>query len=141
MQQYVHEHADPRIVRVPKVFDAFTLTQPEAAAMTYIVMENIEGDDFTRYRDIDPQTAEEAIQAVADAVRHIWDIPPPPNSTLGPLGMQRPADRFFSGCGAEREFSTVLDLEDWVNAKPEQGGYPDRVVLEGESLGIYATAI
>lgn len=138
MQQYVHEHADPRIVRIPEVFDAFTITRPNEASVTYIVMENIKGDDFAVYRKRHPQAAGQALilERIADAVRHIWDIPLPPGAAIGPLGQQRPVDRFFSDCGSDRCFNDVVELQDWINAKLEEGAYPDRVILQGERLSI-----
>ncbi|XWW96387.1 hypothetical protein V2A60_004361 [Cordyceps javanica] len=136
MQQYVHEHADPRVVRVPKVFDAFTIARPKGGSVTYIVMENIKDDDFAAYGKWHPQVAEQALERIADAVRHIWNIPLPPNATIGPLGQQRPVDRFFSDCGSDRCFNNVIELEDWINTKLEKGSYPDRVILQGERLSI-----
>ncbi|ATY65507.1 phosphotransferase enzyme family [Cordyceps militaris] len=136
MQQYVHEHADPHIVRVPQVFDAFTTTQPNGASVTYIVMENVKGDDCAAYGKWHPQMAEQAVSQIANAARHIWEIPLPPNVTIGPFEQQRPVDRFFSDCGSDRSFQNVMQLEDWVNAKLEEGGHPDRVELQGERLSI-----
>ena len=136
MQQYVHEHADPRVVHVPNVFDAFTITQPNGASVTYIVMENVKGDDYSAYSKRHPELAEQALEQIANAVRHIWEIPLPPNITIGPLGQQRPADRFFSDCGSDRYFNDVIELEDWINTKLEEGSYHDRVRLQGERLSI-----
>ncbi|OAA48910.1 phosphotransferase enzyme family protein [Beauveria brongniartii RCEF 3172] len=96
MQQYVYEHAAPRVVRVPQVFDAFTITRPNGASVTHIVMENVEGGDFAAYSKWDPQVAEQAMERIANAVRHIWDLPLPPNAAIGPLGHETPVDRFFS---------------------------------------------
>ncbi|KAK2616989.1 hypothetical protein QQS21_000078 [Conoideocrella luteorostrata] len=137
IQQYVHEHADPLIVRVPEVFDAFTITQPNGASMTYIIMmENVKGDDYATCSKRHQQVAAQALERIANAVRHIWDMPLSANATIGPLGQQRPVDRFFSDCESDRFFNDAIELEDWINAKLEEGGYPDRIVLQGERLSI-----
>ncbi len=137
MQRYVHAHADPRIVRIPQVYDAFTVTfQPTCETVTYIVMENIQGADCAAYRKWDPEVAEAAITAIATAVRHLWEIPPPPNATPGPLDGENPVDRFFSDFGADRVFNDLVELEDWVNGKLKKAGRPDRVALQGEPLSL-----
>ncbi|KAH8719904.1 hypothetical protein HC256_000312 [Beauveria bassiana] len=136
MQRYVYEHADPRIVRIPQVFDAFTITEPDGASVTYIVMENVEGGHFGAYSKWDPQEAEQAIERIANAVRHVWDLPLPPNAAIGPLGHERPVDSFFSDIGSDRAFNNAIELQDWINNKLNDAGRPDRVILEGERLSI-----
>ncbi|KAM3438077.1 hypothetical protein NHJ13734_004350 [Beauveria thailandica] len=137
MQQYVYEHADPRIVRVPKVFDAFTITRPNGgASVTHIVMEKVEGGDFAAYSKWDPQVAEQAMERIANAVRHIWDLPLPSNAAVGPLEHQAPVDRFFSDVGSGRSFNNVIELQDWINTKLDEARRPDRVTLRGERLSI-----
>ncbi|KAM3496938.1 hypothetical protein MY10362_009692 [Beauveria mimosiformis] len=136
MQQYVYEHADPRVVRVPQVFDAFTITRPDGASVTHIVMENVEGDDFAAYSKLDAQVAEQALERIANAVRHIWDLPLPPNAAIGPLGHEAPVDRFFSDVGSDRSFNNVIELQDWINIKLDKARRPDRVELQGERLSI-----
>lgn len=136
IQQYVHDHADPCVVRVPKVYDAFTLPRQNAAPITYIVMENIQGDDFVTYSKQNPEGASQALEAIEKAVRHIWEIPLPPTARLGPFGQEYPADRFFSDYGAERHFNNVVELEDWINSKLEEAERLDRVALKDEPLCI-----
>lgn len=104
--------------------------------MTYIIMENVAGDDYATYRKLHLEEADQAIEAIADAVRHIWDVPLPRNAPLGPFEQQTPADRFFSDCGSDRIFDDVGELEHWINNKLVDGGYPDRTRLQGERLSI-----
>lgn len=97
-------------------------------------MENVKGDDFSSCSRLPSQVAEESLERIANAVRHIWDIPLPPNSAIGSLGQQRPIDRFFSDCGSDRSFNNAIELEDWINTKLEEGSYSDRIILQGERL-------
>ena len=136
MQQYVYEKADPCIVRVPEVYDSFTIVKPSATPKGYIVMENVEGDDYFTYKKQHPEAVEENLQAIADAVRHIWSLPLPPDATPGPLGKQKPFHRFFSDVGAGRTFDNIVELEDWINAKLIADERPDRVNLRNEQLCI-----
>ncbi|EJP67316.1 uncharacterized protein BBA_03890 [Beauveria bassiana ARSEF 2860] len=119
MQRYVYEHADPRIVRIPQVFDAFTITEPDGASVTYIVME-----------------MSRAAILEHTAIRHVWDLPLPPNAAIGPLGHERPVDSFFSDIGSDRAFNNAIELQDWINNKLNDAGRSDRVILEGERLSI-----
>ncbi|EFY84574.1 phosphotransferase enzyme family protein [Metarhizium acridum CQMa 102] len=136
MQKYVHENADLAIVHIPKVFDAFRTSRPGHPPMTYIIMENVKGRDYVDFNKEHPQAAEQAMEAVATAVRHIWDIPLPPSVPLGPFDQQMPIDRFFADFGAGRTFNDLAELEDWINKKLDEAEYPDRVELRGERLSI-----
>ncbi|KID94278.1 phosphotransferase enzyme family protein, partial [Metarhizium majus ARSEF 297] len=137
MQKYVHENADPSIVHIPKVFDAFSIPSgPDKSTMTYIVMENVKGSDFVDFKKEHPKEAEEAMEAIATAVRHIWDLPLPPGVPLGPFYQEMPVDRFFADFGAYRSFNDLTELEDWINNKLDKGGFQDRVALQGERLYI-----
>lgn len=126
----------PIVVRIPEVYDAFTKTRSNSVSVTYIVMEKVKGDTFAEYRKLGPWAAGQAMVRIANAVRDIWDIPLPPNATIESLEQQRPVERLFSDCGLDRCFDDTIELEDWVNAKLERGGYPDRVALQGERLYI-----
>jgi len=136
IQRYVHRHADPNIVRIPEVYDAFTRPQPKAAALTYIVMENVKGDNYATFSEEHPEEAEQVLEAIANAVRHIWDIPLPPNASPGPFERQVPVDRLFSDCGPTSAFNNVTEMEDWLNNRLKQAGRPDRISLQGEPLSL-----
>lgn len=136
MQQYVHENADARIVRVPRVLDAFSTTSSRGRRMTCIVMEHVKGGDYITHIRQHPEDAGRVLEAIAKAVRHIWDIPIPPDALPGPLEREEPEDRFFSDSGAQRVFNDLVELETWINDKVEEAGYPDRVRLQGEPLQI-----
>ncbi|KJZ76464.1 hypothetical protein HIM_04193 [Hirsutella minnesotensis 3608] len=136
IQRYVYEHADARIVRIPQVLDAFCSETSYGCPMTCIVMERIKGDDYATHIRQHPQEAEQILDAIAQAVRHIWDIPIPPDSQPGPLERQEPRDRFFSETGSERVFDNLFELESWINGKLEEARYQDRISLQGETLQI-----
>lgn len=126
----------PRIVRIPRVYDAFTMQDPGRGPFMYIVMEYMDGDDCAVYTKAHPDRTEALLAQIDDAVRHIWDLPPPPGITIGPLGQQIPADRFFSDCGADRRLDNVVQLQDWVNAKLEEAGRLKRAALQHERICI-----
>ncbi|POR32227.1 Phosphotransferase enzyme family protein [Tolypocladium paradoxum] len=135
IQRYVYENADPSIVRIPQVFDAFsTPPRPDAPARVYIIMEYVKDDDYVDYNKQHPQEAAQALEAIATAVRHIWDIPLPPNASVGPFEQQVPVDRFFADFGAGQVFNELVEIEDWINHKLEDARRPDRVSLQGERL-------
>ncbi|KAH7320700.1 phosphotransferase enzyme family protein [Stachybotrys elegans] len=134
IQRYVHNNVDPRIVHVPEVFDEFSTTRLNAPPITYIVMEIVKADDYATHRTKNPREAEEALTAIANAVRHIWDIPLPPNLSPGPFCQQEPVDRFFSDSGSGQIFNTLVELEVWINTKLTEGDYQDRVSFQGEQL-------
>lgn len=136
IQRYVYDNADPRIVRIAEVFDAFSIPQPNSPPMTYIVMENVKGDDYATYIKKHPQAAGQVLEAIANAVRHLWNIPLPRNASIGPFEQQRPVDRFFSDAGSDRIFNNLMELEDWINNKLKEGDYPDRIRLQGERLSL-----
>lgn len=47
-----------------------------------------------------------------------------------------PVDRFFSDFGSDQMFNNLVELEDWINNKLTEGGYPDRIGLQGEQLSV-----
>lgn len=97
-------------------------------------MERMRGEEYATYKHRRPECEEgDAIERIADAVRHIWTLPIPADSGIGPLGPSTvPVNRFFSDCGAGRTFATVQDLQDWINGKLEQRGHLDRPALDDE---------
>lgn len=97
-------------------------------------MENVEDDDYDTFAKQHPEEAPKYLGAIAAAVRHIWDLPLPPDALVGPFEREIPADRFFSDCGSDRSFNNLVELEDWVNNKLEEAGRPHRVSLQGEQL-------
>lgn len=59
IQQHVYQNADPRILRVPKVYDAFAAPRPQDLPVTCIIMEYIEGDDYVDCYKKDSEAATE----------------------------------------------------------------------------------
>ncbi|EFR00451.1 hypothetical protein MGYG_03453 [Nannizzia gypsea CBS 118893] len=104
LQQFIHENTDHSIMYTPKVYDYFTEQRKNALPITYIVMERIYGEE----------------------------LPLPPQATIGPLAGQIPHDWFFSDYGAGRTFQSIEDLQNWINKKLKEEGWPDRVNLPSE---------
>ena len=136
MQRFLHENADRSLVYIPAVYDSFTVTRPGRLPETYIVMEKVEGEAYVDYKKHHPDKAEAMLQAIADAVRHIWSLPLPPNASPGPLEGQIPQDRFFSDHGAGRIFENSEQLENWTNEKLIHRNKPQRVSFQFEKLQI-----
>jgi hypothetical protein len=111
-QQLVYQYADSSIVRTPAVYDYFS-----KARMTYIIMERVQGQTYDDHVKQHREKAPKLLEAIAEAVRHVWTIKVPPGTSPGPLGRQIPEDRFFTDRGAGQTFDTTADLEQWVNAK------------------------
>ncbi|EZF29931.1 hypothetical protein H109_01514 [Trichophyton interdigitale MR816] len=127
LQQFVNENADHSIVYTPKVYDYFTNKQRISdMPVTYIVMERVYGEALTSKED------DTVLENIAAAVRHIWELPLPPQASIGPLAGQVPYDRFFSDYGAGRTFQSTEELQAWINEKLKEEGWPDRVDLPSE---------
>jgi serine/threonine protein kinase len=129
IQRFVHENADRSLVHTPAVYDSFTVS-----ADTYIVMEKVEGEAYVDYKKQHPDKAETVLQAVADAIRHVWSLPLPPNASPGPFEGQIPEDRFFSDYSAGRTFENIAQLENWINDKLIYRNKPERVSFQYEKL-------
>jgi tRNA A-37 threonylcarbamoyl transferase component Bud32 len=128
-QQLVYQYADPSIVRTPAVYDYFS-----KARMTYIIMERVQGQTYGDHVKQHREKAPKLLEAVAEAVRHVWTIKVPPGASPGPLGRQIPEDRFFTDRGAGQTFDTTADLEQWVNAKLINTRKSERVDFALEKL-------
>ncbi|KAK2801602.1 hypothetical protein FQN50_007663 [Emmonsiellopsis sp. PD_5] len=126
LQQFVNENADHGIVYTPKVYDYFTEQRINALPVTYIVMERVRGEVLTAKED------DIVLEKIAAAVRHIWELPLPPQASIGPLAGQEPHDWFFSDYGAGRIFQSTEDLQAWINEKLKGLEYSDRVDLPSE---------
>jgi serine/threonine protein kinase len=129
IQQLVYRNTDPSIVRTPAVYDYFS-----KARMTYIIMERVQGQAYGDHIKQHREQAPKLLEAVAEAVRHVWTIKVPPDASPGPLGRQIPEDRFFTDRGARQTFDTTADLERWVNAKLIDRGKSERVDFTLEKL-------
>lgn len=91
-------------VRVPAVYDCFTHHRPSQGTATFIVMDKVDGETFVEFRKNHPNEADSKIQAIIDAVHHIWTIPVPSGASSGPLGGKTPDDHFFASNGAGQDF-------------------------------------
>ncbi|KAL9595109.1 MAG: hypothetical protein Q9179_005109 [Wetmoreana sp. 5 TL-2023] len=123
LQQHIHATADPRIVRIPEVYDYFTISSESARPITYIIMEHVFGTALTC------NEPDDVLDQVAAGVRHLWELPLPPQAAIGPLGGQIPHDWLFSDYGAGRTFQNANELQGWINKKLEVHGYTDRITL------------
>lgn len=133
MQRYVASKADKSIVRVPAIYDAWTVETPGAGSATYIIMENISEMDFVDFKEGHPDTWEDMLPAIEQAVRHIWALPPPPSIAIGSLDPETAVNRVFGDCGVDRTFGSVAELEDWLNSNLERGRWEERVNLRDET--------
>ena len=79
LQQFVNENTDHSIVYTPKVYDYFTKQRTNALPVTYIVMERARGEALTAKED------DIVVETIATAIRHIWELPLPPQASIGPL--------------------------------------------------------
>jgi serine/threonine protein kinase len=80
-------------------------------------MENIKGETYVNWKNShlkDKQKIETVLNKIAEAVRHLWTLPLPPGTVVGPLENNLPVDRFF-GDSRGRRFKDVPGLEDWIN--------------------------
>lgn len=135
IQKFVHEKADHRIVYTPEVYDSFSVVaKPGSRGMTYIVMEKVEGENYVDYTKQHPDETETVLQAIADVARHIWSLPLPPNTPPGSFGPELSVNRFFSDYGADRTFTDIEDLENWVNQKLIETKKPDRASFQSHQL-------
>lgn len=123
-QQWVYDHADPNILRVPKIHRYFEVpdpgykTIPHAEHKTgYIVMEFfLQGCLLANHDLTEPQGAE-LISKVIKAVEHLRTLPRPEGQGPGPLGRGEPKGPMWSDDGAEVVFHTVQDMQDWMNTR------------------------
>ena len=137
-QQYVHDNSDHSLFYTPKVYDFFQNTNADGMVYTYIIMERVKGQILTDYLKRKPKSEKErVITAVAAAVRHIWSLPIPLDAPPGPLfqdANQIPVDRFFSDTGVGRKFTSVMELQDWINTVLKNENRSERVDLRTEPV-------
>ena len=118
------------------MYDAFTIPRRGAPDMTYIIMEKVEDEPCASYLKAHPDETETIMESIAKAVRHIWSLPLPPDTSLGPIGKQIPVDLFFSDYGAGRTFENVVELETWINEILFKAKKDCRISLESQELKI-----
>ncbi|VUC21297.1 unnamed protein product [Clonostachys rosea] len=136
LQRYLCTKVDHNIVRIPEVFDAWKSEEKDYFSKVYILMENIQGEDYMTYSNNHTENVDSVFEAVVAAVRHIWEIPLPEKAKIGPLERQIPHDRFFGDYGAHRTFENLEELETWINNQLKEAEYKERVALQGEPLVI-----
>jgi len=122
-QQWVYNHADPNILRVPKVHRYFEIpyvgykTKPPANYYHgFIVMERVRGS-LVGHIDLTESQGQEVIPKVIKAVEHLRSLPWPEEQGPGPLAGGEPEGPMWSDDGAEVVFHTVQDMEDWMNER------------------------
>ncbi|KAK6530236.1 hypothetical protein TWF694_003600 [Orbilia ellipsospora] len=117
MQKWVYEHADHSIFYTPKIYDAWTEEWGRGCIIGYIVMERLQGDTFAQWLEAHKDDADiECMQKkILKAIQHLWGLPVPQGTFVGPLKNHAASDRFFGQCRAPRTFESVTELEDWLN--------------------------
>jgi aminoglycoside phosphotransferase len=114
-QEYAYRHLDPRIVRVPRVYRFFQDHNDPTWPTGYLFMEyipgkNLEGLDVDAYREI--------TRRLANIVRYIQEVPREIDSP-GPVGGGVPRGNMWGYHDAGTTFSSVDDLNAWVNRRIE----------------------
>ncbi|KAF3911618.1 hypothetical protein AA313_de0201067 [Arthrobotrys entomopaga] len=124
MQQWVHCHADQSIFYTPKVYDCWREDRNAYNRYTYIVMERLRGKTIQDWMKTNPteKETEAAKVKILKAIRHLWDLPVPLGTFVGPLGNQPPSDRFFGFNDVDRTFDSTEELETWINGLLIKGG-------------------
>ncbi|KAG8934471.1 hypothetical protein FRC01_002539 [Tulasnella sp. 417] len=108
-------------VSVPRVFDAFTTTNP-FFEIGYIVMQ---------YIDL-PDCIESDVELVAKAVNRLMSVPAP-SSAPGPVGGGPAVHIFFFGWDSRITYKTVQELEEHVNRILKAKGDKRRVALVADT--------
>jgi hypothetical protein len=129
-QQLAYDHADPRIFRVPKIYDWFTKDR-----RTHIIMEKVNGITYFEYNKQHLDDEAGVFDAIVKAARHLWTFPVSVPGPIGPFRNGIPDDHFFSEmCDGKRNFESAADLQEWCNAKLISFGRPQRVDLSSDPV-------
>ncbi|KAF3922362.1 hypothetical protein AA313_de0201815 [Arthrobotrys entomopaga] len=117
MQRWIYEHADHQIFYTPKVYDYWSEEWGDECTIGYIVMERLPGETFAQWLKTHDDSSEirRMQERIFQAIQHLWSLPVPPGTFVGPLENQMASDRFFGQRDAKRTFESVAQLEDWLN--------------------------
>jgi aminoglycoside phosphotransferase (APT) family kinase protein len=114
-QEYVYNHVDHDVLRVPKVLRFFNHTSdPWPYHRSYFAMEYIEG---TPLSETAVAGQPELIDRIATAMKALSQIPVPQNVTPGPLGDGEPRGYMWGDFGAGTSFRSITEMEHWINIR------------------------
>lgn len=111
-QEFARKHADPSIVRVPRVYRFFEEKSNYSMRQGYLFMEYISGQtlesfDLNEHRDIVPR--------VAKIIAHLGNIPG--GKVPGPLAGSQPQGYLWGDYGAQTSFQFIDDLNAWLDRR------------------------
>ena len=129
-QRYVERQANSDFFRVPKIHRFFQdATLGPALVMGYIVMEYIKGtglDTYQHHNILDTEAMAEIVERIVNALNHLLQIPVLHDQAPGPVGGGAPTGYLWSETGAGTSFTSLTDMEHWLNkrlALHELGGH------------------
>ncbi|KAF2421523.1 hypothetical protein EJ08DRAFT_653365 [Tothia fuscella] len=114
-QIYAHQHVDSAILYIPQVFRFFAVAYPDFT-MGYLIMERIVGCNL---QDLDLSSRPDVTKHTIEAMRHLRSIPMPHSQGPGPVGGALAQGYLWSDDGAEHTFTSVEDMETWMNSKAD----------------------
>ncbi|OBT51496.1 hypothetical protein VE04_08273 [Pseudogymnoascus sp. 24MN13] len=125
--KFARQHADPSIVHIPRVYRFFERPDPLWDCPTgYLFMEYVPGPTLKEL-DLDERT--DIIPQVAQIIAHLGKIQG--GQVPGPIGGGYPEGYLWGEHGANVNFSSVSDLNAWLNKRLvlqdmsiDLGGYP-----------------
>ncbi|KAF1962871.1 hypothetical protein CC80DRAFT_434155 [Byssothecium circinans] len=109
---YVRRHISKDILRVPRIYRFFTHGEFLGMPFGYIVMEFIGGVTLEEC-NIGP----DLIKRIINALNHLSTIPIPPSQGPGPVYGGIPQGCLWSEYGAGTPFTTLQDMETWLNQR------------------------
>jgi Phosphotransferase enzyme family len=108
IQDFVQEHANACILKVPEVFRFFQIPHGYRQ-YGYLVMEYVKG------QHMDEVLQKEMLPTLCSAISHLWSIPVPFNHRPGPFCGGQPRGYVWSDNGPPRSFRTLAELEAFIN--------------------------
>lgn len=112
-QEFAHQHAEPSIVHVPRVYRFFRRTDPSwSNPKGFLFMECVPGQ---KLHTVDLEKHTDIIPRLAKIVAHLGQIQG--GLVPGPIGGGQPEGYLWGDDGARTTFTSVADLEAWLNKR------------------------
>ncbi|KAF3491811.1 uncharacterized protein GIQ15_01328 [Arthroderma uncinatum] len=114
-QHYAYQHVDPDIVRVPQVYRYFQDRSSPAWPTGYLFMEYIPGQNLKELINLDAN--DKITKRVTRIISHLGEIKG--GTVPGPVGGGVPYGYLWGDDGAKTEFSSLVDVNAWINRRIE----------------------
>jgi hypothetical protein len=112
-QDFAYRNTNPRIVHVPRVYRFFERVDPRwHFPKGYLFMEYVAGQPM---HEVDLDAKNDIVSRIAQIISHLGQIQD--NQTPGPVGGGQPQGYLWGDDGARTTFSSVADLEAWLNKR------------------------